>query len=112
MGRMIGEEARCGQGTFGQSDRMPSMAGEPGRNQPCPCASGRKHEQCHLGRWSDTREPGDLLSQVHEASLRLPSAILHFAVASYGPGVVDLAWRMFSGSNSSPEAALISVLNW
>jgi hypothetical protein len=30
---------------------------------------------------------------MQEPSLRLPSAILRFAVASYGPGVVDLAWR-------------------
>ncbi|MGA9775944.1 MAG: SEC-C metal-binding domain-containing protein [Candidatus Dormiibacterota bacterium] len=74
---------------------------EPGRNQPCPCGSGRKYKQCHLGRWSDWLEQGDLWSQVHEASLRLPTAILRFAVTSYGRGVVDLAWRRFSGSPTS-----------
>ena len=84
-----------------QFDELPSMAVEPGRNQPCPCGSGRKYKQCHLGRWSDAPEPGDLWSQVHEASLRLPSDVLRFAVASYGRGVVDLAWGRFSGSSSS-----------
>lgn len=88
------------------------MAVEPGRNQPCPCGSGRKYKQCHLGRWSDTPQPGDLWSQVHEASLRLPSAILRCAVAAYGRGVVDLAWRRFTGSSSghlepdSPETPI------
>src|SRR5579863_7289840 len=24
---------------------------KPGRNDPCPCGSGRKYKRCHLGKW-------------------------------------------------------------
>ncbi len=88
------------------------MAGEPGPNQLCRSECRRQHQRCHLGRWSDTREPGDLRGPVHEPSLRLPAAILRFAVASYGGGEVDLAWRRFSGSSNRPEAPRIALLNW
>ncbi len=58
-------------------------AGTPdvGRNERCPCGSGRKFKQCHLGK------PVDLTSVDH--ALRL-SAKLRRLVTDGGPGYRDL----------------------
>jgi hypothetical protein len=44
---------------------------EAGRNDPCPCGSGRKYKHCHLRQFNETmaRKHADLRSK-HEGSDR------------------------------------------
>ena len=43
----VTEPASAGQGEPGFADDDPSTWGNPGRNDPCPCGSGRKFKHCH-----------------------------------------------------------------
>jgi hypothetical protein len=45
QGRETGRDARAGGPTRNPGD--PSSWGKVGRNDPCPCGSGRKYKQCH-----------------------------------------------------------------
>ncbi|WP_101066838.1 preprotein translocase subunit SecA [Roseovarius salinarum] len=44
-GQIIAETSADGDNAFDESDR--STWGNPGRNQPCPCGSGKKFKHCH-----------------------------------------------------------------
>jgi preprotein translocase subunit SecA len=48
-GQVIQEASENGADRFDESD--PSSWGNPGRNQPCPCGSGKKFKHCH-GRFA------------------------------------------------------------
>lgn len=51
------------------------MSDKPGRNDPCPCGSGKKYKQCCLGsqaapgkrkltaKWLNPRQEPDLMNQ-------------------------------------------------
>ncbi len=68
-----------------------------GRNQPCPCGSGKKYKNCHL-RADEEGPPAEQLWQsLHETSLRLPTDLLRFARGTYGPLLLDEAWSEFTG---------------
>ena len=58
---------------------------ELGRNDPCPCGSGKKYKKCHLdaGRTSGERAPDE---SVHEMDFRLVKAIGRFASDNFGEG--------------------------
>ncbi|UWQ21953.1 preprotein translocase subunit SecA [Jannaschia sp. W003] len=43
----VTEPASAGQPDAGFRDDDPSTWGEPGRNDPCPCGSGKKFKHCH-----------------------------------------------------------------
>jgi hypothetical protein len=49
-----------------------------GRNDLCPCGSGRKYKHCHLGKAFD-----DQIEQ-HKADNRIPLALLVFALILAG----------------------------
>jgi hypothetical protein len=52
-----------------------------GRNDPCPCGSGRRYKKCHLPADSAAvaADRGDERSPLHELDNRLVEQILHFA---------------------------------
>ncbi len=67
-----------------------------GRNDPCPCGSGRKYKHCHL-RTVETSPSVDLLWQrLHELSEQLPTELLKFAKNQFGPPILDEAWAEFT----------------
>ena len=95
---------------------------KPGRNDPCPCGSGKKYKKCclpnaaasvtHLNRQKMRRTEGEL---VH--------ALLKYADKCYGPSAAAEAWDEFSLWNDVPldsdadpevESAFIPwfVFNW
>ena len=41
-----GEENTNGQAKKGGAPTNKAMPGAPGRNQPCPCGSGKKYKKC------------------------------------------------------------------
>jgi hypothetical protein len=50
-----------------------------GRNEPCPCGSGKKFKHCHLGRDDDI-----ILESVNEFSAEMSARITSLASVSYG----------------------------
>jgi len=50
-----------------------------GRNEPCPCGSGKKFKHCHLGREHELHEGG-----LGEFTLEMSAAITSLPAVSYG----------------------------
>ena len=70
--RRVGPGAQAEVGFLGSL--VPDYSGV-GRNEPCPCGSGRKFKQCHLGSSEVPRRPGRALAVPEGARLRLPPAV-------------------------------------
>jgi len=70
------------------------MIAAPGRNDPCPCGSGRKYKQCHLQADRDI----DLhWRHVREAEGKLVPEMLAYALDRWGESYVEAAWTTFAG---------------
>ncbi|HVB77505.1 MAG TPA: SEC-C metal-binding domain-containing protein [Candidatus Nitrosotalea sp.] len=67
-----------------------------GRNEPCPCGSGLKYKNCHLGTEAGSRPPDDLWHRLHALSARLPTELLRFASNRYGRELLNEAWLEFA----------------
>jgi hypothetical protein len=76
--------------------RLPRM--KPGRNDPCPCGSGKKYKQCCLGR--DGASGVDLAErtwrQMREAIDGYAAAMLRFIGECYGRDALQQAWLEFT----------------
>ena len=69
---------------------------EPGRNQPCPCGSGKKFKQCHGKPGGSTASPQERAwQQLRRALDGFPARMLRFVGQTYGPGAVHEAWAEF-----------------
>jgi hypothetical protein len=67
-----------------------------GRNDPCPCGSGKKHKHCCLTVAGSDDSPW---RQQHDASGRLAQEMLNFARQNFGDDVLD-AWLDFNQDES------------
>jgi hypothetical protein len=67
-----------------------------GRNDPCPCGSGRKYKHCHLNAEGEVAPAHAPWERNQELSQRLPSNLLRFATSRWGQEVVDEAWSEFT----------------
>jgi hypothetical protein len=66
-----------------------------GRNEPCPCGSGRKYKQCH-GASAHVIPPEDLeWRQTRRAVDGLPALLLRFVNEVYGSDAIHEAWNEF-----------------
>jgi hypothetical protein len=65
-----------------------------GRNDPCPCGSGKKYKNCCLGKQS---EPSQTLyyRRLSEAYNRLSDRLLPYAVRKFGKEAIDVAMDEF-----------------
>ena len=72
-----------------------------GRNDPCPCGSGRKHKQCCL---ADTAGPADLLwHRLRQVIEPLVADLLTFSRGEYGDTLLEEAWDEFTlGKGPAP----------
>lgn len=69
---------------------------KPGRNDPCPCGSGRKYKHCHLPL-EDAPRPEDVTwRRLQRATEGLAAALFKGAIARFGPTGVDEAWQEFN----------------
>ena len=50
-----------------------------GRNEPCPCGSGKKFKHCHVGRENELQEGG-----LGEFTLEMSAAITSLPAVNYG----------------------------
>lgn len=72
---------------------------KPGRNDPCPCGSGKKYKQCCLNANApETADVTDLTWRRLREQLRdFPTAMLRFVNETYGPSALHEAWEEFIG---------------
>jgi hypothetical protein len=65
-----------------------------GRNDPCPCGSGRKHKQCCLAAATG---PSDLLwHRLRQVIEPLVPDLLTFSRGEHGDGLIEEAWDEFT----------------
>ena len=73
----------------------------PGRNDACPCGSGRKYKQCCLRAAAAFTDAPEALSwrRLRRAldEFSMPRTLLAFVSETYGPPALAEAWREFSG---------------
>lgn len=72
------------------------MSAHVGRNDPCPCGSGRKYKRCCLER---SEEVNHLWSEQHEVSNRLTRDLMSFAHSEFHDEI-ELAWEDFHLSDA------------
>ncbi|MDE2491028.1 MAG: SEC-C domain-containing protein [Elusimicrobia bacterium] len=80
------------------------MASSIGRNDPCPCGSGRKHKKCCLPRVSGDRPRASLTDRVATYALRATS-----------PEELQAAWEEYgeTGSVKRPDAGRFGLfMDW
>ena len=86
---------------------MPGRSQEKvGRNDPCPCGSGRKFKQCCAKAASASQAEDSPWSRQRDASDRLTDDMLAFARRKFGDAVHD-AWEDFNQSPLPPPVATI-----
>jgi hypothetical protein len=69
---------------------------KPGRNDPCPCGSGKKYKRCCLAAKSEPDAPADPTWRRLRAMLDDHSAeLLRFIKKAYGPSALLEAWDAF-----------------
>jgi SEC-C motif len=77
------------------------MSDAPGRNDPCPCGSGKKYKHCHL-KVDEGERAGP--SRWHELDRRLIETMGTWAVRRFGD-----PWREFAGQNLADESLLFDM---
>jgi hypothetical protein len=68
---------------------------KPGRNDPCPCGSGKKYKQCCLKAAQTQPEDDFLWRRIRRAIEGSPMQILEFATAHFGKAALTEAWDDF-----------------
>lgn len=78
---------------------------KPGRNQPCPCGSGKKYKQCCLVAERDS-QPASVTNlnwpRMRKADERLAAVLLDYMLVDYGAEAVMEAWDEFTLWNEVP----------
>lgn len=73
-----------------------------GRNDPCPCGSGKKYKKCHLDADREPQHAASRAESIHERDRRLVLAIARFADRTFGPG--------WAGIDLEADEALVQLL--
>jgi hypothetical protein len=87
----------------------------PGRNDPCPCGSGKKYKHCCLRAAADSADSPEALAwrRVRRAldEFAMATTMLPFVAETYGPEALEEAWEEFSGAQEpfDPETPHIQV---
>ncbi|MBI5658096.1 MAG: SEC-C domain-containing protein [Nitrosomonadales bacterium] len=68
---------------------------KPGRNDPCPCGSGKKYKQCCLMAEQAPPENEFLWRRIRRAIEGSPMRMLEFATAHFGREALPEAWDDF-----------------
>lgn len=87
---------------------LPSAARAVGRNNPCPCGSGRKYKNCHLDSDRARKPALPATETVHQMDFRLVRDIARFASSRFGS---DWLAR-FGDADDRDEAYLQLFLPW
>ncbi|MAE94646.1 MAG: hypothetical protein CL910_08305 [Deltaproteobacteria bacterium] len=85
----------------------PTEAPPVGRNQPCPCGSGRKYKRCHGRRRKSDRAPSTARAPEHARDERLLEELGAYATARFGD-----EWLRFERDFADPSRALPLAIPW
>jgi hypothetical protein len=85
-----------------------AKTGKVGRNQPCPCGSGRKYKKCCLGKDEAAAAARRAPAAIHEVDQRLVEQIFRFSDRRFGEEWIDRAERDFD----DPEASIQLFIPW
>jgi hypothetical protein len=76
--------------TMSAADRPKAMQ-RVGRNDPCPCGSGKKYKKCHLeADEAQARTSAFDLESILQMDFRIVRAMSRFASSRFGPGWIDV----------------------
>ncbi len=78
-----------------------------GRNDPCPCGSGRKYKKCHLAADEADHAGRDNALAMHELDRRLATRLARFALDRFGE-----RWQAFQDDFADPHAAASLAGPW
>jgi hypothetical protein len=78
-----------------------------GRNDPCPCGSGKKYKKCHLPVDEAERSSERGKAAAHDLDERLVRELSEFAMLSF-----DLEWRRFTRDFVDASEALQLAVPW
>lgn len=79
-----------------------------GRNDPCPCGSGKKYKKCHLDSGRAANEISPQIPPVHQMDNNLMEGIVLFAASRFGSSWLDSATKGFEND----EASLQILIPW
>jgi hypothetical protein len=92
-----------------QVETKPAGAsGKVGRNDPCPCGSGKKHKKCCLGAQENRRAQERRRASVHELDERVVWILKEFAAERYGDKWESLGDKFVRAAGSS-EPLLVQL---
>ncbi len=68
---------------------------KPGRNDSCPCGSGKKHKRCCMNA-AQAESPEELRwRRVRRTIENMAATLLRYGGNRYGPEMIDEAWYLF-----------------
>lgn len=89
------------------------MSVKVGRNEPCPCGSGKKYKRCCARRSAGISEPAELVWRRLRGLLdEHHAAMLDFTLRTYGPVGLNEAWIDFTAGEEEefdPETPFIEL---
>ena len=86
------------------------MSDRPGRNDPCPCCSGRKYKHCCGAASSSVEPPEDFTWRRMRRLLDGGGAtVLRFVRSAYGEGAIEDAWKEFCVAGESGDGPVPGV---
>ncbi|MCY4597733.1 MAG: SEC-C domain-containing protein [Bryobacterales bacterium] len=91
---------------LGTASRSPSK-GRVGRNDPCPCGSGRKYKRCHLAADEGRSAGVHTTARLHTMDYGLMRRLIRFAKQEFGP-----AWEGFKNDFADTELNIQLSLPW
>jgi hypothetical protein len=100
------DEARAFAPTGPAGVELPVRA-QVGRNDPCPCGSGKKYKKCHLRADEQVHEPVRERARAHDLDNRLADEIFEFAMRNLGE-----AWRASATVFEDAEQSVQLALPW
>jgi len=77
----------------------------PGRNDPCPCGSGRKYKHCHLRADEEARSVASPVQHLHDLDGRLVHDLCGYAKKRFG----DAWWSFEEDFVDAEESAQLSL---
>ncbi|MGD2063676.1 MAG: SEC-C metal-binding domain-containing protein [Nitrospirota bacterium] len=86
---------------------LPARAASPkvGRNDPCPCGSGRKYKKCHLRADEEARRAAGEPDPAHDLDEELVYELAAYAAARFGGAWLDHK-RPFTDAGAAIQLAL------
>ena len=78
-----------------------------GRNEPCPCGSGRKYKKCHLAADEAEHAGRQTTAPMHALDDRLVNRLARFARQEFGE-----AWEAHEDDFADPDEAIQLVRPW